>query len=113
MNDIAWREEIKLLELQRAPREQVTGVADAVFTRQYYTQFLGNDRREDGTVCPVVYRRLTHLRTWELMQQGATIERLIQHELWLHEQVRAWGKTGAALRTWLAGWVGGLLHSRV
>jgi hypothetical protein len=30
--DIAWRDEVKMLELQRLTREAVTGVPDALFT---------------------------------------------------------------------------------
>jgi len=31
--DVAWRDEMKMLELQRRTREAVTGVPDAVFTQ--------------------------------------------------------------------------------
>lgn len=33
VEDIHWRDEIKMLELQRLTREAVTGMPDAIFTQ--------------------------------------------------------------------------------
>ena len=138
--DVAWRDEMKMLELQRRTREAVTGVPDAVFTQvgrwvggewvrpdrfdsirfdwkmtmapprlgllrshplspqprtirpnpttfqHYRAEFLGYNEAEGGNYSPVVYRCLTHMRTWELMAAGCSVEALVQHELWLHER---------------------------
>jgi len=47
---------------------------------------LGYNEAEGGNYSPVVYRCLTHMRTWELMAAGCSVEALVQHELWLHER---------------------------
>lgn len=54
--------------------------------QHYRAEFLGYDEAEGGNFSPVVYRSLTHLKTWELMTQGCSVEALVKHELWLHEQ---------------------------
>lgn len=41
---------------------------------------------EGGNDSPVCYRCLTHMKTWELMEKGCTVDALVKHELWLHEQ---------------------------
>lgn len=82
--DIAWREDIKLYELQGRTREEIVGVDDAFFLEQYPCIFLGYED-EANNYAPVVYRSLTHLQTKALAAKGVTVEKMVKHELWQYE----------------------------
>ena len=84
VRDIAWREETHLLDLQGQSRTQVTGVDDDFFVRQYRCLFLGYEDAAHN-FSPVCYRSLTHLQTWVIVERGATVEKMIRHELWQYE----------------------------
>jgi len=83
--DVAWRDEIRLKDLQNMARKDVVGIEDAFFIRHYPCLCLGF---EDGSenYSPVVYRRLTHLNTKVLAEKGVTVEKMIKHELWQYEK---------------------------
>lgn len=85
VRDVHWRAgEIQLRELQGQTRAQVTGVDDTFFMEQYRCVHLGfEDAAHNWS--PVCYRSLSHLHTWVLAERGATVEKMIRHELWQYE----------------------------
>lgn len=77
-SDVAWREKVKLRELQKKTREEVVGLSDEVFEKYYRCVFLGHEDAEEN-FSPVCYRCLSNLKTWELLAAGTTVERMISH----------------------------------